>query len=185
MIKIKEYDSILGDIFIQKFKYNSFDKRDNYWTMNYNFVNTVNNYKEVGTITIGENETILIPAVWIDIALAENACDELYAMPDEYFKKFYRTSNSIFTEEWLCPIKAFLLSIKTKPVNYFLSQITPNKKPKIFNGVHLSNRNEKLLRKKLEKIVIRDLKKGVLFKKSKKIKSFYGDAEQYIIDGDQ
>ncbi|MDR1554775.1 MAG: hypothetical protein LBS39_01965 [Campylobacteraceae bacterium] len=187
LVQVREYNSTLGNIFVQKFKYNLFDKQDSYYVINHDFANAANDYNEVGTIIIYENETILMPALWIDIALVENSCNELYLMPNEYFRKLYknRTNNGIRIGEWICPIKAFSLSIKSKSINYFLSQITPNKKPKIFSGVYLSNRNEKLLQKKLEKIVVRDFEKGILFKKSKKIKSFYEDTEQYIIYGDR
>jgi hypothetical protein len=186
LVKTGEYNSTLGDISIQKFKNNLFKKQDSYYVINYDFKDISNNYNEIGTITVGENETILIPAIWIDIVLAENACNEFYILADEYSKKTYRTKDAIYIGEWFCPIKAFLLSIKTKPINYFLSQITPDKRQKMFDNddMYLSSNNKKLLYEKLEKIIVRDFEKGTFFKKAKKIESFYKDTEQYIIYGE-
>jgi hypothetical protein len=185
-VKTREYNSILGDASVQKFKNNSFEKKDSYYVLNYDFKDIVDSYNEMGTISIGENETVLMPAIWIDIILAENACDESYSLSDEYFKKMYRTKSGVFVQEWICPIKAFSLSIKTKSISYFLSQITPDKRQKIFDNTdkYLSSNNKRLLQKKLEKIIARDFKKGAFFKKANKMENFYRDTEQYVIYGE-
>ncbi|MDR2409218.1 MAG: hypothetical protein LBE13_14040, partial [Bacteroidales bacterium] len=125
--------------------------------MRYNFANNndINNPKMIGTITIKPNEIVLVPAVWVDIEIADDSCEfeneqrflfdilDAIAIPSAIL---YRNDED--TWYWLCPIKSITINLKTKLIDDFLDKVTPSP----FSV------------KDFENITIRDFEFGEMFK---------------------
>jgi hypothetical protein len=181
---IKEYKSTIGNIWVEKTPEREKDTNTgkledvtSYYEMRYVFVDkdNIDSPKSVGTITINQSEIVLIPAVWIDIALAESSCefeDDSFWLFD-ILDVFLRPSTLLYSNDedtwyWSCPIKSITINIKTKSVDDFISKIELSP----FSKEDFSN------------ITVRNFEFGKLLKQAKKSESFEDGVERYIISGD-
>jgi hypothetical protein len=143
--------------------------------MEYAFVDNdnIDNSKSASTITIYPNEIVLVPAVWVDVALADSSCEfkddewAIFTILDIIFDPkniFY--SNGEDTWYWSCPIKSIALNIKTKSIDNFLDEAV----------------SSPFLVKDFENITIRNFEFGEMFKNAT-LKTLEDGTKQYIIYG--
>jgi hypothetical protein len=177
----QKFESVIGNIHVEKTPQREringkLEDVTSYYRMKYAFVDNdnIDSPKSIGTIAINPNEIVLIPAVWVDVEIADNSCkfrnekQFLFEILDVITApSTFLYDNDEETWYWNCPIKSITVNIKTKSKEDFLSEITSN--PFYAN--------------KFDNVVVRNFEFGALLKQAKKIENLEDGTERYIIDG--
>jgi hypothetical protein len=180
------YNSTIGNIILEKTPEQSEGGRTNnlisYYVLNYLFeVNYV-----IGSITIKPNEVVLIPAVWIDIKIAQDTCTPIDIEEDSFGRKLlnshaknpfvaaldaFATDNGVNTWSWSCPIEAFLVNTRKVSIDDFIFSAEAYKiRPLPNYNAFLFDRGQdvKFSKNLLDKIVVRDFEIGSALKNAEK-----------------
>jgi hypothetical protein len=202
MKKNREYNSAIGNIRVEKTpEHSEDDDTDNiisHYVLNYPFDG---NYT-IGSITIKPNEVVLIPAVWVDIKIAQDACTPISIEEDSFGKRLsnsnsgsflldmldaFAIGNGVNTWSWSCPIEAFLVNTRKVSIYNFLFSAAAYKISRVpgRNAFQFDySPNVKFSKNLLEKMVVRDFEIGSALKNATKIEETVDDTTttQYKIE---
>jgi hypothetical protein len=144
---------------------------------------------------------VLIPAVWINVALKQNSCKPFDNQQDSFVRKIARNydnpltlvfglgkgSNGIHTWYWSCPIKEFIVNEKSASLDEFIYSAKTSKmmEPIGRNFVYMliPQIYREFPKHLFEKITVKNFKFGEMFKNAKKIENSEDGIERYVIDG--